>query len=379
MESLRRPLALKARVDLATFYIPHRHVDDNFEELVKQGIDAGVALSTDSSSLQRPVLPYWTQYPVAKAKWYVQGYLNCYNRFFRPRAQTTSDATWATGPWSTAISDDDARFGFPAAALPTAIHNQTVDRDLDNADLEITLGATLELPEIQEKQARFVTERHRQFRDVFYQNVISRLGGSTTIDAEPRPEKIWHDSYFMGGQNIEGYDNQTIGVQGGRHFGKFNHRIPRRYIPEPGAIWTMGVVRYPFVSPEEHLYLISNQTYEDIVGDPDVARNTRPVDLKMSDVFDTTDSTVIQKTPHSHWYRSQPNFSHPDYKGQRGFTFAQDVPSVDLGEGFYNVALDDENFVSTRYGHGMVMVTHDINANRSLPPMEESIYAGAHL
>lgn len=381
METLKHRLSLRARVDIATFWVPHRATDSNFEAMLVDGLDSATALQTTGNpTLAVEWLPYWNTNPTSKPNWYMNGPLQIFNRFFKPLTEDIADATWSTGPWNGALSEDDFTFGFPAANLPEAIWTQTTNRDLAAADLEITLGSELDLTEISEKQARLKTERHRQFEDVFYQGVVERFGGSTTIDAEPRPEKIWHDSFFMGGEVIRGTDYMTIGNEGGKHIGRFRHRIPNRYIPEHGCIWTMGVVRYPPFSTTETHFLLNHNDYLHLAADPDVIANYPPHALQVEDIFDTaSDTTQISHIPFGHWYRQQPNFAHTNYKDQKGFTFAQGTPSVDVGMNFYKTDIDIENFISHRFGHGRISVDWEINANRYLPPMEASVYAGANL
>lgn len=388
MAPYRRQIYLDARVDIATFYIPDRYHYSNLIDMIEDGVDTAETLSVDTynSLTNLYFLPHWTTLPTSKPDWYTQGPLDIYNRFYRPKTSfadpgagdiTYSSVGWGTGSWL----PDDLEYGPPVAKLPTAIWNSSVNRDLEDADFDIdSSGSTIDITEIYKQKARLKSERKRQFYSYWYEQIIKDMGGSSTMDAEPRPEMIWHDTQYISGENIRGTDNQTLGAIVGKGGGKITHRIPKKYIREHGTIFTFITIRFPEISVDETQYLIRNGagTYKTLIGDTDIVEAEPPFDLQLDDIFDTSATTTIQKLPYGQWYRMHPSFASQKFKDQFGFTFAQGVPSTDIGENYYNYSISDENFQSQQFGHFMLSIKNNVFVDRHYPSASKSIFAGTN-
>jgi len=382
MSPLRQPLSMDVRVDVASFYVKHRFIYSNFQAMVRDGVDTAETLSTtDISSYVPKFIGHWSTLPTAKPDWYHEGPLKIYNRFYRPlSAYADPDAnqtTFATAQWG-AWTTDDFLFGPRCANLPTQIWNVGVDRDLEDADFDVDVsGSTLDITKIFQQKMRLKTERNRQFHDYFYDEVIKARGGSADSESEDRPELIAQSTVYLGGENIHGTDNQSLGSIAGRPGGEINHRLPSRFIPEHGIVWTFITVRYPHLCAEETHYLVRNaNTYLNSILDPDVTSAEPPIDLQLAHVFDTAASDVIQKMPYANWARIHPSHVDVLFQNQFGFVFAKGQPSANIGENYYDVSIDDSNFHSTQFNHFKVQMKSNVFVDRFIPSAEDSIMAG---
>lgn len=380
-----REVALDARVDTVAFYIPMRHIyPDDWVQLVEEGIDSAVTLSTDTmGSVNWTFLPHWSDLPTSKPSWYADPYLMIYNRFFKPKNEYIAgqnDWSWTNSPLSTAFTDDDKAYGFPAANLPTALWNQTPNKQLAASDLAIdTTGNTFDLNEIEEAQAKAVSEMKRDWTMYFYEDILDERQGQSTIDAEPRPEKLWQDTQYIGGENVRGTSDHSLGAITGRQGGTVQFNVPNRYIPEWGIVMVMEVIRFPYISTEETMYQMRQGAgdYELLVADPLIMASKRPQELQVADCFDSTDTSVLAQIPNGHWWRQHPSYARPEFQQRFGFTFAQGIPpTADAGENYYDTSVDDENFTGTMLGHYRSFSKHNIFCRRMIPEAEASLYTG---
>ena len=103
MSPFRRQLSMDARIDICSFYVPHRHVYSNWVAIIQDGVDtAETFATTDISSYAPKFIPHWSTLPAAKPDWYHQGPLDIYNRFYRPLSgygdPDANKATFASAP-----------------------------------------------------------------------------------------------------------------------------------------------------------------------------------------------------------------------------------------------------------------------------------------
>ena len=385
MSPLRRAIMLDANVSVVSFFVRHRHIyDTNWTTFIEEGYDTSETLATDTANNQDlEFMPGWISNAVqaSKPKWYTQAYLDIWNYWYKPKAQyavNTNDASWTSVPFSDGFSQDTLNYGFIAANMQNALWTQTVNKSLAAADVDLDVsGATLDIRDIEQQQARARTETQRDWFNYNYENIIDQLGGNAPIDAEPRPEKLWQDTQFMSGENIRLTDNQSAGGVVGRPGTIVNHMIPSRFIPEHGTIWTMLLVRYPAVSTKETHYLVrKTNDYKNAVMDPNVVMTEKPVELQIADIFDSASNSTLSYLPYGHWHRSHPTHVHKLYEDRLGFSFAKPVPTADIGENFYDISIDDANFQSTQLGHFNVQAKNNIFVQRCIPEADASIFAG---
>jgi len=382
LSPLRQAISMDVRVDIDTFYVKDRYIYSNIEAMVRDGVDTAETFSTTDISAYKPLfIGHWSTLPAAKNDWYYKGPLDCYNRWYRPlSAEADPDvgaATISTAPWGS-WSADDYKFGPPVANLPTQIWNVGIDRDLEDADFDVdTSNATMPITEIAQQKARLKTERNRQYHDYWYDEVINARGGSSTSESEDRPELLAQTTVFLGGENIRGTDNQALGAVSGRPGGDINHRLPAKFIPEHGTVWTFITVRYPHLSSEETHYQVRNPaTYANRILDPDIVAAEPPVDLQIAHIFDSADTTVVQKMPFANYMRIHPSHVDPIFQNQFGFVFAKGTPAANIGENFYDVSIDDANFQSLQFNHFTIKMKSNVFVDRFIPSAEESIMAG---
>lgn len=384
MAALRQPIGMDVRVDICSFEVPRRFTDSNWQAIVRDGVDtAETFATTDISSYAPTFIPHFSTLPASKPDWYWKGPLMIYDRFYKPlsayadpdanRIQAFTDCEWAAS-WSA----DDLAYGPPCANLPTQQWNVGVDRDLEDADFDVdTSGATLDITEIFQQKARLKTERKRQFYDYWYDEIIKARGGYADTESEDRPELIAQTTQYLGGENIRGTDNQSLGSLAGAHTGEIQHVVPSKFIEEHGVIWTFVCLRYPHLSSDETHYLVRNaNTYKNSVLDPDVTAAEPPFDLQIAHVFDSSDTTVVQKSPYANWARQHPSHVDPLFENQFGFIFAKPLPTANIGENYYDTDIDDNNFHSTQFKHFKFRSKTKAFAERFIPPADGSIMAG---
>jgi len=388
MSPYRRQIMMDARVDVFTCEVRDRNIYSNFEAFIEDGVDTAETLSVDTFNTVGDLsfLPHWTSLPTSKPSWYVQGPLQIYNRYVMPKSSladpgaadaltTYSSVPWGTGSWVA----DDLKYGPPAAQLPTAIWTSGINRDLSAADFDIdSSGSTIDLTVIADQQARLATERDRQFTSYFYDSVIKKRGGSASVDADVRPRLIMQTTQYLGGENIRGTDNQSMGAITGRAGGVINHVIPRKYMPEHGTLWTFVIVRFPPISTEETMFLqrVGAGDWKNLVADYRITESQPPIQLQEKDLFDSSATNDLVRVPFAHWYRMHPSFADAEFRDQFGFTFAQGVPTTDVGENFYHTDIDDANFHSTQLGHFTMSIKNNVSVDRFLPTADSSIFAG---
>ena len=386
MAPFRRQLYLEPQIKFATFWIPHRHLESNWIQFIEEGTDTSVTLSTSTmNSYDVEFMPHWVSAANVPNKpfWYADGFLKIYDRFWRPKMSvtpSTADTSWTSTLWTAGWDEDSLKYGPPAANLMNAMWTQTPDKQLSTSDVDLDVsGATLDIRDIAERVAKARSENRRNWYNLWYEQIIQDFGGSSTIDAEPRPELLWTDTVHLSGEDIYGHDTFTLGGLVGRPNGTLRHRIPNRYIPEHGTIWTVMCARFPNISTEETHWLIRDgaSDYDTIAGDSAIVANKQPVMMQLDDIFDTASTDEIALLPHSHWYRQHPSYSEETFQEQYGFTFTKGVPSAtDLGKNFYDTEFDNNNFQSTQFAHGLMSIKNNCFVERNLPTAEESIMAG---
>lgn len=371
LSPLLRGLTMDCRVELFTFYQPHRHLYSNWLDFVEDGVDTSETLATDTLPIESSY--FGTRLGVGET---VPLYLsrppvNIWNEYFRPPIV----APKKVAPYTNAF---DAIYGPECANLET-IWSAGVDNQITAADYEVSAGGgVVSLLDVAAQEARLKTELERNYFNSRYREIVRNMGGYTTIDADNRPQLVQHSSFWASGYDVDGTGDQSLGNFSGRVTQAFNYNTPRWRVPEHGSIWVMMLVRFPPVNYREEHYLVNNPSpsYKEIIGDPAIVQNEPPVEVSTGDFFVSGGATSLGFIPYGSWYRYQPHNVHREYAVVSGFPFQDTLPTTSERANLVDSSDYDNLFASRQLAHWNVQARLDTNVIRRLPPARESILAG---
>lgn len=385
LSPLRRNLYLDCRVDLFAFYIPHRHIyGANWVDFMKAGSDESVTLGTDTlagnSARNYDVFGYSAFGAQVVPRWLDRGYIQIWNRYFRDPSDVAG--ILSEDYFVTEHGDAIPEFGLKCCHLKK-IWNSAILSTLSTADyrLDLAAGSTVDLYELAALKGRLRSETARDFFATRYQDLLKHTFDSrVNIDADQRPELIMRTSNWLSGVDVDGTAGDNLGTYSGKATGISNISFPTKFFPEHGALWIMGLVRFPPVVYNEGNYLVNKPepTYAQISGDPDIIRRTAPISLLINDVISTGGlGTVVGKTPFAQWYREQPSLVHTKYFDTLGHPFIDFAALPDRNQAVYiSNTLYDNVFQSLQLKHWNSQGFISCNARRFIPDVRESIFAG---
>jgi len=379
LSPLRRGMAVDSVVDICTFYSPHRHhYGTVWTDFIEQGWDESQTLPTDTVPVGKTLSSLGAgtvQAGVALPQWYRLGYQSIWNNYFRAPtmvpARTDTFATWA---------DDQLLYGYACMRLKN-YWTTLLANNVTSADYNVSAaGSVVSLLDIDTQRGYLRTEQEREFFNIRYRDIISSLGGRTTIDADDRPELLMRSTLWASGYDVDGTTEVSLGQFSGRVVQSFRHRVPRWYAPEHGNIWTVALLRFPVVHEEENPFFVNNPnpTYAQLAGDPEIVSSQPPYGLRLSDVFsDSSDNTVRGYIPFANWYRTHPSNVHWAFDSLNGFPFERDIPTDGVGMVTVNPDGYDEMFQTTQLKHWQIHARMNAPFQRRLPSARSSLMMGS--
>lgn len=382
LSPLRRNLYLDAVVDLFAFYVPDRHVyGQNWVDFMKAGFDEAVTLGTDTLAVQTAnnyncfgaPLSQGTAYP----RWATRPYVQIWNRYFRDPTDVAGllSESYFTGTPTAA----EANYGLKTCHIKR-IWNCANLTTLTSADYTLPAQAAgeVDLYALAALKGRLRTESARDWFATRYNDLLKHTFDSTVnIDADQRPELVMRSRQWLSGYDVDGTDDATLGNFSGKAAGVMHLNFPTRFFPEHGSLWIMGLVRFPAIVINEYNYLYSKAepTYAQIAGDPDIIRRSKPVSLNGNEL--SLANVVVGDTPHSQWFREQPSTVHEDYYVTAGHPFLN-LNSATVRNDFVYIPQTqyDEVFKTLQLKHWNCQGHLKLTANRFIPDVRESIFAG---
>lgn len=381
LSPLRRNLTVDARCDIFGFYVPYRHIyGQNWIDFLKQGVDEAITFPTDNLGVVQAFSCLGAPYIGLSPAWLLRGYNRIWNRYFRHPTDDAGEVADTDLPSGT----DGIAFGRECAHLP-AIWNTPIEGEVTTADYQLaTTGDVLDLLELAQQKAQLVTERRREFFAQRYRDVLARtFGSSVNIDADERPELVMRSTFWLSGYDVDGTGDATLGTYSGKAAAVGNFRIPRKFFPEHGTLWIMGLVRFPPIHELEVHYLAqqSQPTYKQIAADPDLIANEPPHTVNLNDHFEgiggATFASDIGIAPYGQWYRMHPNHVHFIYDAVDGFTWLTGSLATKATARYVDSAAYNDVFQTTQLGHWQSQARLDVGVDRVLPPVDASIFAGS--
>lgn len=383
LSPLRRNLYLDCVVDLFAFYIPYRHIyGDDWISFMKSGYDEAVTLGTDTigtptdGKLECAGLKCQVGDPLPR--WLTRGYVQIWNRYFRDPSDVAG--LRAENYFVASATQAELDYGFNCAHLKR-IWNSAILSTLNSSDYSLPLtGGEVDLYTLAALQGRLKTETSRDWFATRYQDILKHSWGTTVnIDADKRPELIMRTRQWLSGYDVDGTDDATLGLYSGKAATVANLKFPRKFFPEHGSLWIMGLLRFPPIHEDETHYLVTHPepTYAQISGDPDVIRRSAPVDLQNGDIFVDFTGASLGLTPHSQWYREHPYNCHRLYiDAGAGHPFLNFSPTSRNASIYVTQSMYDEVFQSLQLKHWNAQCYINLQADRFIPDPRKSIFAG---
>jgi len=379
LSPLRRGMAVDSVVDICTFYVPHRHVyGDVWMDYIEEGYDESQTLTTETFASGQPVDCFGcgtvgTGVPLPS--WYRVGYQAIWNNFFRAPTIVAE----RTDPL-TAWNDQEKQYGLACMKLKN-YWTTLLKNGVTAADYNVSAaGAVVSLLDIDQQRGYLRTEQEREFFNIRYRDIISSLGGKTTIDADKRPDLLMRSTVWASGYDVDGTSEASLGQFSGRVVQSFRHRVPRWFAPEHGNIWTVALLRFPVVHEQENPFFLNNPnpTYAQLAGDPEIVSSQPPYGLRLSDVFSTSaDNTIRGYIPFGNWYRTHPSLVHSDFDALNGFPWEFALPNSDTDMVMLNPDYYDTVFQTQQLKHWQIHARMNAPWMRRLPSARSSLMMGS--
>lgn len=373
LASLRRGLAVDSKVDIISFFVPHRHIyGDEWTEFLKNGIQSTPLQATDVALANRAnFLAVKNSESRTYPKWLRQGYKKIHDNYFK-------------FPWGTSIvpeafpittlDADLGDFGAPVCHLKN-IWSSPLPPEREAARFYTPeANNTIDIMELNNQYAMLHTDEERSLFMQRYRDVVKGFGGSTHYEADERPHMLMRSEFWASGYDVDGTDQTSLGQFSGRVQQAFSHKIPRFFVPEHGTIWTVACVRFPPTHTREQHYLIQNpnSTYAQIAGDPVINANMPPQKLKPENFFDGNSGSDTNRMAWGQWYREHPDHVHPLYEDVDGFPFLSS-PQAFNELALYAQSLDyDGMFQTDQLGHWNMQARSNCTVMRSMPSTRDS-------
>lgn len=365
LAQLRRPLAIDVKYDVFAFYVPYRFCyGDDWITYVESGGKEAITFPTVGGAGMRmhALLSGKATYP--KHIWH--DYASIWNHWFR-------DPAWAEEDVDTPPSAQNKRFaGLRVAHLKT--WGSAAGGLGDNADAEFDIdvsGASINLYDVQQGSSRLKTDSFRKYVSSRYTEIMESMSGSRQDpNIDKRPELVFQESSWLSGYDVNGTAGAELGASVGKAVGSVDLRIPRRFFPEHGTLYVLGVARIPPVWESSIQYLDDmNRPWEDMM--PTGAMQQPPKELTLGDLWDGAGSGSLGHVPHFQWYREHPSFVNYDiYSSQAGWPYlSKPTTALDAKEAQSMADI----FQSTPIREINVSCIHKIEAYRPLPDALDSI------
>ena len=382
LSPMRRNLSLDPQLEIFSFYVPHRHIyGDDWVKFMKKGSSTPTTPNTlpntgavdpvgasllglsvdDSIAVGDP--------KITVSKWRKLGLEKIYQNFFvRPE-----DA-------------DNPPSDYMCCHLKRAWNAYAPESRDDNESLDVS-GGSLSVLEINARAASYHVDQKRSLFMQRYRDIVDSFGGRTTADVDQRPTMLAHNRVFGSGYDVDGTSQDSLGQYAGRVTTAFKHVVPRFYVPEHGAIWTVALVRFAPVVNCENNFLDTKKdiTYEEIACDPVLLANTPRVEHSIDNYFSGHDfgSATLPLAPmtNGNWYREHPSFVNYRFSELQGYPFlgakAFDVNGYTqpwyIREEFY-----DQMFQTDQLQHWQVYAKSNARVLRSIPSSRQTLLADSN-
>lgn len=379
----RRGLSVDSCVDIFTFYVPHRHsYGAEFVDMLRDGIPktgSPALLGTDATQIVvgTPLLEraaflgtHTNTFVNALPKYIYQGYLRIWNNYFKipftgDQTASLASLSLATLRDGMAVSNLETIYTKP---LNPATQTQQKYMDMSGNDGIDIIG-------LNQAYGKLHTQQERDHFMQRYRDVISSFGGTTHYDADQRPHLLMRTNFWASGYDTDGTTQETLGQFSGRVQQPFSHRVPRFYVPEHGAIFTLMCVRFPPISNYEMHPFAGKAAldYYDLACDPALLANSPAVPIPARHIFHNQTNAFDYLMPAGSPYRFHPSHVDFRYTKLKGFPFLGNNPANSESAAYVTPTLYDDCFQTTQLGHWNIQSKMNCTVMRHIPSARDSI------
>ncbi|MGL4755682.1 MAG: major capsid protein [Aeromonadaceae bacterium] len=379
LSPLRRGLAIDSKVDVISFYIPHRHTYGfEWNQFMLDGVKAKplstVQLRSEGwgAGFLGTNLAEHNKAP----KWLAEGYCRIFDNYFALPSSVTQSGQCLSREYAQ-WTDLEAAHGVQCCQLKNVWSAPLPQQVVQNTT--IPMGDTLDLMGLNTASATLHTEQERDFFMKRYRDVMQSFGGSTHYDADQRPHMLMRSEFWASGYDVDGTDSQSLGQFSGRVQQAMNHRVPRFYVPEHGAIITVALMRFPPIHQRAIPYYIGrpDYTYVDFAGDTALDNNMAPRDIPFSEIFRGGAKNNHTHLAHGQWFRSIPDHVDERYMAIEGFPFLSHLPTSETTSAQINSPDYDQCFQTMQLRHWNAQIKTNVTVLRALPDARAAVLTNA--
>ena len=394
LASLRRPLAFDAKVDMFAFYVPHRHIYTNWEQMLVAGVDETESLATSNTSTTGKIDCLFMKGATTYPNWAWKGYIQIWNEYFRdPRRLRASEISLthsglgSPAAFGTPIPIKEVKsYGMPACHLPSLMttgNEGPYGYDLTNDDDTVdTTGDSFEIHELAKVTARYNSESERAWFGKRYRDVMeNQFGMKINVDADQRPTLLARETMSLSGYDVDGTADATLGTYAGKSLADVRFNMRRKLMPEHGTVWLLMVVRFPLMHIDEVHYLEkkANPNYKEFITEPRLWAAEPPVEHSIQEYTQHASPDTFGRYPYGQWYRTHPNRIHERFSianAESGFPFVSYSHLRDIAANgpYINGIGYDSMFSTLQFAHWSLQSLCVMHRYSNLPGGTSSLF-----
>lgn len=286
LEALRERETLRINAHLATFLTPVRWLDSNWTAYLKEGPDSASTPSTTSRGNLAAIGVGAQAASDTIMKFFEDAPLRIYNEWYK-FPEDADATTWA----------DDGEIAVPLQAAWNRCR-YTIDPD-DGDDYQVASATNFDVRDLAEVQAKF---RSAMERDILsynrYMELVKEMfnaDGSREVDQVP----IMVDQTDVGVNPRELPATDAAGLGDWQSIYDFgvDHTINGISAPEHCVLTYCLVMRFAPVIESKNPLAVNDQSWVDLIGDPEILRNMKPQDVRIKDIATSTSTTSLGYLP----------------------------------------------------------------------------------
>lgn len=282
LEALRERESLRINAHLGVFLTPVRWLESNWTAYIKEGPDTASALTTathsDFAKFGVGALGVSNVMP----KFFENSVLRIYNEWYK----FPEDADISSWP-------DDGGVAVPLQHSWTRAR-YTIDPD-DTDDYTVSAATDFDVRDLAEIQAKF---RSGVERDILSYNRYMELleemfGAKGDRYVDQVPIMIDQQDLSVNPRELPATDSAGLGDWQSVYDFSIDHRIGGITHPEHCVLTYVLTIRFAPIIESRNPFAVDDVAWAEMVGDPEILRNSKPVSVRMKDIRQTTSTTSI--------------------------------------------------------------------------------------
>lgn len=287
LEALRERETLRINAQLCTFVTPLRWLQTNFPTYMKEGPDTSETINNITTNiLDAYGIGAYNATLQTIPRFYQNAVLRIYNEWYKWPEEADATA-WASR-------------GLAAVPLEKAWSRcrYTIDPN-DSDDYTVASATDFDVRDLSEIQAKF---RSAMERDVLsynrYMELVSEMfnaDGSREVDEVPR--LIDQTEVGVDPRELPATDSAGLGDWQSVYDFQVNHDIRGITAPEHSVLTYMLCIRFAPIIESRNPLSVDDLSWVDLVGDPEILRNSKPQEVRIKDIATETSSTSLGYLP----------------------------------------------------------------------------------